>query len=330
MWSIGKKAREERRVLKLRKELLGDIAQSSGDPVGNREAAWSWMLGRIGYFVAQGMDRWERLPLDKNALLYLTDIYSRQVDAYLGAARESFAIQMLCNELYQTGSYDRAHAIGLPYYAWLVRNPQKWNAGQLCFQGDEEAALYLLHNPRALRPPLAGDNFTSFLVLFAEIQAALWVRTTDTAMERYHKDIATGALDIAQRISPYNSSVWAMRARLCPDDRAAFRAYMDRALEYCTAEGDRYGLGGYYGQLAMEYAASSDQEDLAVAAALCRASRTHGGNPLAAEFTVGKRAPERLYAAQNADPSAVLARVGIQVGMSDTVLRAVRLIPHRS
>lgn len=297
----------------LKADYLSVLLQTSGKPLGDEQEAWNWMMGQIRSFKQRGLDRSFLMTLECNAIKYLTNCYRQHFSEFLAMSGDMTSIVLACENMLEQGNGQKAKEIADPYLQYLLSHPELYNNRQLCIQNRAEATLCILEGI-SIDAPKAKDNYTMFFVLYCRILDNILVRTRDELdMRNVEKE---KNLQIAARLSPCNATVWEALAKIYSSiDDEKYDQYIQKALRYALREGEPYGLGTIYANLAMHYSTKNPS----LARALCDFSRRYDGNPMAAELVLHKCNTPEVN-----NPSELLRAAGIQIGYSEIAKIALK------
>lgn len=300
----------------LTRDFTNVLMQTASPPLGDDEEAWEWACAQLLRFYEAGFDEDLVFLLERSVLVNLTGAYSRHFEEFLELAGSARPVALTCESLLGSGDARKAKEVADPYYMWLLRHEELRGNGLLCFQGMIEASLYHLEYPEVPTVKTTEDNYSYFLVVYCRVLGSIVSESAQDADSR----LATQrqALDMALHMSPCSFSVWSALANACTDDEEAFGECARQALRYCYQDGEPYGFGQIYADMALHYA-MADQE---LGWALCEASKEHGGDPIGAMLVLSKLG---YRAAPNGSWKDVLESHGVQVGVSDFCLRAIQV-----
>lgn len=294
----------------IEKEFMEVFLQTRSRPLGNQQDAFNWIMGKISYFKEKRLEQNKLYALEVNVLRYLTDCYCNCFDEFRRVVDDVAPIIILCEELLSCGETDQAKIIAEPYIRYVVSIKDEYVGKQICYQNRQEA--FLLHEKFSTMTnmPQTKDNYTYLFVLYCRILDNILVKTDlelkERKLEKYN------LLNIAKEISPWNATVWEGLSRVVDSEKE----YMDcisRALDFSVRDGEPYGLGTVYANLALHFADLNPQ----LAQALCLIAKKYNGNALGAVFVLSKTDVSEIVNEKQAID--VLREAGIQVGYSDVV-----------
>lgn len=291
--------------MSLQDEFMSVYLQTRSKPLGAEEDAWTWVVEQIVSLKLRGLDRELVTELLCNVVTNLTNSYRRHFSDFMKLAGDMTPIVISCERLLEQGKGQEAKAIADPYLQYLLANPGLYTQNQICVQNRAEELLCLLENIDT-NVPKAQDNYTMFFVMYCRILDNILHNTAEEAAQANREK--EKYLQYAAKLSPCNATVWEAMARIyISGDEKQYRGYINKALKYSLREGEPYGLGAVYANMAMHYV----NRDPKLSRALCTVCRRYGGNPVAAEFVLSRmNVPE----AENADE--VVLNAGIWVGFS--------------
>ena len=294
----------------IQRRAFSDIMQTKTSPIGDHTNAWNWAMKEIAFFKGHNLDRNLLYAFEQNIVMNLTDCYEKYFDQFRITADDITSVIYACEELVSNGNADKAMVIAKPYLSYILSIKDEYLGKQNCIQNQHEAGIMLLDYPDRKSRESTKDNFAYFFVLYCRIIDNILATSKEDleARNAFKREILMYAKDI----SPWNSTVWEALSRTNVSD-SEYEEYIQKALRYSTREGDLYGLGEVYANMAAHYTLSNPE----LAQALCYFSRKYGGAPLAAMFILSKQSIPEITDENTAE--SLLKKAGIQIGLSDMI-----------
>lgn len=105
----------------LEMEFVQDFLQSNSEPLGNRQEAWTWMMGRMRYYRQKGLGTGELYALASNMMLFLTDTYSQRITEFLQVAEPAMIVAQVA-QLLKEEKNDKARQVAQPLWDYFGKN----------------------------------------------------------------------------------------------------------------------------------------------------------------------------------------------------------------
>lgn len=102
-------------------DFVNTFLQSNSEPLGDRQEAWNWMMGKMRQFRQKGLGKQEMFALASNAMVYLTDIYSQRVPELLQVAEPNMIVAQVA-KLLQENKHEKAKQIAQPFWDYFGKH----------------------------------------------------------------------------------------------------------------------------------------------------------------------------------------------------------------
>lgn len=101
----------------LEQEFMSVYMQTRSAPLGDYENAWNWMLGKLRYFKAQGLEQNKLQMLANNLMVYMNVVYRDRIGEFLEVMPPRVILNCV-RGLMESGNHRAAKAVAEPLWAY--------------------------------------------------------------------------------------------------------------------------------------------------------------------------------------------------------------------